>query len=301
MMNGTIRDSDEAVDQPGSASAPAVDLCPRALAKLARRLERSRGFDLLSYKTKVLQRRLRTRLRAHRCADLNEYLRVLDRDDREEELLYKALIINVSSFFRNPETFWFLRDRVLPGIMTQKRALGRELLMVSAPCAEGEEPYSLAMMLRSFFTNDLARVRCRIVGLDIDPQAVSRAERGSYAEDRLTGLPSNYRERFFRGDGRTYVVSDEVRSLVEFRRSDLRQGFDFTGVDLIMCRNLLIYFKREVQHRIIMALAGGMAEGGYLVLGKTETMATALRCLFRVTDLSEHIYQKAGVEPCGWR
>jgi chemotaxis protein methyltransferase CheR len=297
-MAGAMKDQ-----RPASMSiAPrGGEIAPEVLAELAARLKAKQGFDLLSYKSKVLHRRLRTRLRACSCDDYQEYLRVLDEDPLELEQLYKALIINVSNFFRNAETYWFLRDRVLPELLARKREGDGALTLVSAACAEGEEPYSLAMVMRTFFARELERVRVRIIGIDIDEEALAKARAGSYPLDRVAETPAAFRERFFVRSGKNYELTPEARSLVEFRRHDLRSGLPLTAVDLVMCRNLLIYFKREYQLRLLRAIHAALAEGGYLVLGKTETLGGELREQYQVVDLSEHVYRKAGVDPCAWR
>jgi len=273
------------------AAGEALQISAGDLEELARRLRARLDFELMSYKPKVLKRRIRTRLRAKGCDDLGRYLRELDEDPDEWGLLYKALIINVSSFFRNPETFRFLNEKVLPELLGAKAA-GEGALMVSAGCSEGDEPYSLAMLLLDRFAGEVSRVPVRMVGIDVDDDALGKACRGLYKDERLKGLPSGYRGRFFTEEEEGFRLGDEVRSMVEFIRRDLRQGFDLVDVDLIICRNLLIYFSRECQRDMIESFRQALAPRGYLVIGKTETMIGELRSGFEVVDLTEHVYRK---------
>ena len=282
----------------GVMELPEID--GRGLKDLAARLKTERGFDLLSYKPRLLRRRIMSRLRVRECPDLATYLRLLRSEPDEELNLLRTLTIHVSGFFRNEETFEYLRVRVLPGLFRARRDDGREMLLVSAGCAEGEEPYSLAMLLRRHFGRDLDTVRVRIVGLDVAEEVLQRARRGEYAEERLVDLPRAY-ERFFQRSAGGSQLDESVRRSVEFIRCDLKQGLPVTGADLVMCRNVLIYFKREGQRQILKGLLEALAPGGFLALGKTESLLGNMRLGFRVLDLTEHIYCKAGEEPCGWR
>jgi len=286
---------------PASSARRSEDADAHDLDALAARLKERRGYDLLSYKPRLLKRRLQVRLRARRCEGLPEYLAVLEADPDEWELLLKALNIHVSGFFRNEETFRCLSERVLPTLVREKKACGGELLMVSAGCAEGEEPYSLAMLMRHGFKKDLRLLKLRIVGVDIEEAVLARARAGVYDAARLKELPEDLKQDYFTArEGRVHL-SRKITDMVEFRAHDIRKGLPFAGADLIMCRNVLIYFTREHQRGMLGAFGAALRPGGCLVLGKTESMLTELRSGFTVVDLSEHIYRKAGEEPCGWR
>jgi len=270
------------------------------LASLAEVLLAGQGFDLLAYKPRLLRRRILSRLRVRQCADLAAYLRLLRSEPGEELNLVRTLTIHVSGFFRNEETFEFLRERVIPGLLRARRDDGRELTLVSAGCAEGEEPYSLAMLLLRHFGRELEGVRTRIVGLDVDEEVLKRAQTGEYGADRVVELPRAY-ERYFERCPAGARIDDAVRLRVEFVRCDLKQGLPVSGADLVMCRNVLIYFKRDGQRQILNGLRDALAPGGFLALGKTESLLGDMRFGFRVLDLTEHVYCKAGEEPCGWR
>lgn len=272
----------------------------RDMEVLAEKLRQEHGFDLLSYKPRLLKRRIQSRLRVRECPNLGTYLKLLRVDAAEVSNLLRTLTIHVSGFFRNEETFEFLRERVFPGLLRARREDGQELVLVSAGCAEGEEPYSLAMLLLRHFGRELDGLSRRIIGLDVDGEVLDRARRGEYEPERIADLPSAYR-RFFTRKVDRVEVAPEVRAEVEFRQCDLKECVPATGADLIMCRNVLIYFKRGGQRRILRGLREALKPGGFLALGKTESLIGDLRSGFRVLDLTEHVYCKAGEEPCGWR
>jgi chemotaxis protein methyltransferase CheR len=172
---------------------------------------------------------------------------------------------------------------------------------VSAGCAEGEEPYSLAMLLRRNFRRELRRIKARIVGVDIEEAVLERARAGIYDGARLEELPEDLRQECFEEREGRFHLARPIKEMVEFRAHDIRNGLPLGCADLIMCRNVLIYFTREQQRGMLRAFGDSLRSGGLLVLGKTESMLSELRSGFSVVDLSEHIYRKAGEEPCGWR
>ncbi len=280
-------------------SAPLIEDYP--LEELADKLFRERGFDLHSYKPRLLKRRLTARLRLCSCGGVKDYLDFLRSNPGEVDELLKALDINVSGFFRNAETFDFLAERILPGLIRRNRESGRGLFMVSAGCADGEEPYSMAMILKGRFSRDLRGMVTRLVGMDVSGESIERAKKGLYRNDRLSETPAEYVKKYFIKKGSDFEICPEVREMVEFERRDLREGLPFSGVDLLLCRNVLIYFQKERQDALVKSFLEGLYPGGYLVLGKTESLIGNKREGFKVVDISQHVYCKAGEEPCGWR
>jgi chemotaxis methyl-accepting protein methylase len=165
-----------------------------AFAELAERLRAIRGLDLEGYKNRYARRRIAVRLRACRCADLEEYLQLLDREPEEWSRLLQALAINVSSFFRNPETFKLIRGRILPELIQWRKERGQPRLRLwSAGCAEGEEAYSLAILLREHFAGALGTMAVSILATDLDAESLALAQAGSYPEPRLADLPAELR------------------------------------------------------------------------------------------------------------
>jgi len=157
------------------------------------------------------------------------------------------------------------------------------------------------MLLDRRFSREFSGVRRRIIGLDMDGDVLARAREAVYGGDRLENMPPGYKNRYFDGRAGDYRLKKEIRESVEFRTHDMTRGLPVSDIDLIICRNVLIYITREFQKRIVREFERNLLPGGYLVLGKTESMVGELRSGFDVVNLTEHIYRKAGDEPCGWK
>lgn len=279
----------------------APEFGPEEIGRLARKLKDLAGVDLMSYKPRLLRRRVLVRLRTRKCRQLDEYLALLDEEPGERIELLHALSIHVSGFFRNRETYFYLRDWVLPELLSREGRAGRPLLFVSAGCSEGEEPYSLALLLHYYFAEELKKRTVRVVGLDLGEDVLTRARQAQYPADRLADLPAELAARYFAKQGKLYRLSPEIAQAVEFMAYDLRKGLPFSGVSLLACRNVLIYYRREHQHQLLRAFHRGLEPDGYMVLGKTEMLLGELGEGFRTVNPAEHIYRKSGEEPCGWR
>lgn len=259
------------------------------LAALKRLLEDRLGFVGTGYKEKCLRRRIAVRMRAravHRYAD---YAALLDADEDERRRLLDTLTINVSKFFRNAEVWQLLRTKVLPDIA---RAPGRDVRIWSAGSAAGEETYSLAILLLELArerTLDLGRFR--IVGTDIDRTILDLAGRAEYGDFAFGELDPALRERWFEGPRRDRLKS-EVRRLVTFEPLDLIRDPFPEQQHLILCRNVIIYFERAVQEMLFRRFHDSLAAGGYLVLGKVETLYGEMSRSFRAISSRERVFQK---------
>lgn len=221
------------------------------------------------------------------------YLLLLQSDELERRRLRKALTIHVSHFFRNPSLFQKLRDEVFPHLFAQCREQHISgATVLSLGCAAGEEPYSLALLLWEQFRREMRRTRLSIVGLDVDEESLVRAERAEYTEERLKEVPPRLLERCFHNRGTHFRLASEVRGMVSFRQADLSALSHLEPSPLIVCRNTLIYFSREEQERILLQLAGMIPVGGFLVLGKTETLLGPARKLYDSYCPVERIYRK---------
>jgi len=267
-----------------------------AFQTLAEQLRAMRGLDLLGYKDRYARRRLSVRLRARKCASLEDYLELLEREPEEWDRLVAALSINVSNFYRNPETFETIRTRLLPEIIQWRQQHGQPRLKLwSAGCADGDEAYSLAILLREHFPGPLATMAVSILGTDIDEDSLARARAGSYPESRLQDLPPGLREKHFSPRGEEWVVRRRVAALVRFQRQDLLRDPALEDLDLVVCRNVLIYLSREEQEGILDRFSISLRPGGYLVLGKTEILIGRLRRALVPVIPRERIYQKPGI------
>lgn len=257
------------------------------------------GFHCDQYKERPFKRRLAVRMRANRVESYEDYLRVLEARPQEYEDLLDALTINLSKFFRNPETYDAVEAQVLPELTAECLSAlgGRKLLVWSAGCASGEEAYSLAMLLEEHFHKRGRRCLYQVIGTDIDRASLARARKGEYGSFALSECPPEIVSRYFQGNG-NFLVVPEVRSQVTFIPSDL-SDLDRPGVlpklqklDLLFFRNVLIYLERQAQERMLVAMAKRLRPGGYLVLGKVETLMGEPRSHFEVVNARERIFRR---------
>lgn len=271
---------------------PSLEFTPACLNSLRERLLIARGFDCSIYKENYVQRRISIRVRLTCCNSVEEYVDLLDRDDSELECLLKVLTIHVSQFFRNPSTFEKLADSILPSLFARCAAAGHPLTIWSVGCAGGEEPYSLAIILLSRFAAEMKNVPVRLLASDVDASVLEAAERGLYLPERLKDVPQKVLERFFEEDDGRLRLSDEVKRMVTFSRADLFDASPYPVSDLILCRNVLIYFEREEQERVIHRFAEALSEEGLLVIGRSETLWGEMRRRFDSICPVERIYRK---------
>ncbi len=263
-----------------SGPAPADDGGLRALmAKIERR-----GLQVSSYKEPCLRRRLAVRMRACNVHTFADYGLALESRPDEFDQLRDALTINVTRFFRNPETYAVLRERVVPGLA----ARAGPVAVWSAGCATGEEPYSLAVLLHA----GRARARVRIDATDLDPDALAFLRKAVYPASAVQEVPPDLLRDWFTG-GPPWTPVEAVRRLVHPIQHDLtRDGPPAPPYDLIVCRNVVIYFDRPTQERLFQSFFDALVPGGWLLLGKVETLFGATRGLFKTEDPRERLFRK---------
>jgi chemotaxis methyl-accepting protein methylase len=264
-----------------------------AFAALARRIAETSGFAVEAYKDKCMRRRIAVRMRACGVHTYDDYRLVLDRSPAEIERLRDALTINVTRFYRNAETWNVLRRVVLPDLFARPRV---ELHAWSAGCASGEEPYTLAMLAADYLDRtgrggELARLT--IDATDIDSASLDRARAAVYRREALSEMPAELAASGFERSGEGCRVADRIRRRVHVRRLDLSREEPFrTDYDLILCRNVVIYFDRPMQERLFTTFARALVRGGYLVLGKVETLFGAARERLALVDPRERVYRR---------
>jgi chemotaxis methyl-accepting protein methylase len=262
--------------------------------ELIGRISRQTGLSLDGYKDKCLRRRIAVRMRACGVKSYQEYQELLERDAAEAARLKDTITINVTSFYRNAETWNLVRNRVLPEL------LGRDLSMIrawSAGCSSGEEAYTLAMMIAEFLDQQgrgqhLDRVT--VDATDVDAQCLARANQARYPREALADVPASLAQRYFEERGAEYQVIDRVRRRVVVRASDLCiDPVPRRSYQLILCRNVVIYFGRAMQERVFLDFAEALAPGGFLILGKVESLSGQARDLLTLLDARERIYRRA--------
>jgi chemotaxis protein methyltransferase CheR len=261
-----------------------------ALEALMRKIERDRGFNCQFYKEKCLRRRIAVRMRARGQRTFAEYSELLDREPHEYDHLLDTLTINVTKFFRNMETWSALEEQVFPGLF----ALPGALKVWSAGSSSGEEAYTVSILMREWLERQGRRremERVRILGTDIDRRSLETARRGVYPELSLTETPEPLRRKWFT-PAAPFEVRAEARHGVEFHHRDLISGEPEHEQSLVMCRNVVIYFDREIQERLFKRFYDALRPGGFLLLGKVETLIGPARMLFRALNNRERIFQK---------
>ncbi|MFP3944458.1 MAG: chemotaxis protein CheB [Alphaproteobacteria bacterium] len=226
------------------------------------------NFDL--YKEGTLLRRIERRMGLNHIQSGRKYLEFLRKNPREVEELRKDLLISVTSFFRDPEVFDYLESDIIPGIV-KRHGADEPIRAWVAGCASGEEAYSLAMLLAEQVAAAGRRRRIQIFASDVDEQALAIARAGVYPESIETEVSRERLARFFVKDGHSYRVLPELREMIVFANHDLLSDAPFSKLDLVLCRNLLIYINPEVQKRIITLFHFALRRDGILVLGLSET------------------------------
>lgn len=269
------------------------EISDEELAEVGAILKRWRGFSLAVYKDSCMKRRVAIRMRSTRSADAAAYCDLLNHSGQELDLLQKSLTIHVSQFFRNHSVFEKLRKDVLPKLFASRSENRDEQLQFwCLGCAGGEEPYSLAIMLREFFNKEIRQARLSLLATDIDDKTLQAARTAAFDEGRLREMPIGLRERYFRRDGELFRLIPEIRDMVIFRQGDMCNPEEYAPSDLVLCRNALIYFARPEQERILNRIADILAPGGILVLGKSEVLVGSSRGRFTPVCRTERIYRR---------
>ena len=254
------------------------------------RLRNLRQFDLGQYKDRCVRRRIAKRLRACKVADIATYLKRLDIDRNELDTLLATISIHVSQFFRNPDTFRIIEQKILPSLCRQARTAGcNKLTLWSAGCATGEEPYSLALMVDDLSADDL---EVRVLATDMSEPVLETARTGIFDISRMKEVPSAVRDKYFRMQGHRYRLIEPVRNLVAFRQHNLMNDRGYPAAELILCRNVLIYFSRSEQEKILLRFAAALPPDGVLILGRSEIIPGEIRHYFKAEFPAERIYRR---------
>ena len=230
----------------------------------------NRGFDIRNYKMSEVQRRVSRRMNVLEISSLVDYSEYLKTNPDEYEALFNTILVNVAQFFRSPDGWNFVRESLLPEILERDD----EIRIWSVGCASGEEPYSVAIMLAEMLGDDLSKYKVKIFATDIDESALKFARSGKYTLDQLTGLSEDMREKYFTRSGDVYNIVRDIRRLLIFSRHNLVSDPPLSRIDLLLCRNVLIYFDQKLRSRIISRLQYALSDVGYLWLGKTDMPIT---------------------------
>jgi two-component system CheB/CheR fusion protein len=275
----------------------AVPTAHTAVDKICLLLRDHSGNDFTLYKRSTIERRIERRMGLHQIHDHTHYLRYLREHPQEVEILFNELLIGVTSFFRDPGEWERLRHEILPGLVTQ-RASGAVLRAWVPGCSTGEEAYSLAIVFREVLEpiKTLRNVTVQIFATDLDRRAIEKARLGIYPENIAADVSPERLRRFFVRDDRGYRVSKDIRETVVFAPQNLLTDPPFTKVDVVSCRNLLIYLSSEVQKRLIPLFHYCLSPGGALFLGTAETVG-GFTNLFAPLDSRTRLYRRLDQSP----
>jgi two-component system CheB/CheR fusion protein len=246
--------------------------------------------DFTHYKQTTVARRIQRRLALRDCHGLEEYLRLLRKDREELTNLYQDLLIRVTQFFRDPEAFDLLKEKVLPTLV-QGRSSDRTIRLWVAGCSTGEEVYSLAIVLLEFLDGRPVQLPIKILATDLNEAALEKARGGVYVDNIEADVSPERLRRFFNRVDSHYQISKAVRELCVFSRHDLTRDPPFSHLDLISCRNLLIYLDVALQKRVLPMLHYALQPEGYLFLGSSENVGSFTE-LFDPVDGRHRIFRK---------
>lgn len=257
-------------------------------------LLRSRtGHDFTYYKHTTIRRRISRRMLVNKIDRLKDYVRYLNAHPAEVDALFQDILINVTSFFRDPETFDVLKETVFPNIL-KDRTSGLPIRIWVPGCSTGEEVYSILIALLEYLGDDIANVTIQVFASDIDENALAKARAGIYPEQISAEISQERLRRFFTKVSQGYQISKRIRDLCVFAPQSIIKDPPFSHQDLIACRNMLIYMGNVLQRKILQTLHYALSPGGYLFLGNSETVGSSAD-LFALADKTHKIYKRKDV------
>ncbi len=280
-----VRRGEVAAPDAGSPEASEADA-----TRIAEAITRATGHDFTEHKPATILRRLARRMKRRSVATIGAYLELLGQDPAEVRALYEDLLIGVTSFFREPEAFRALRDHVVSGIVADPDTEGAIRVWV-AGCGTGQEAYSVAMLFREALTERADPPALKVFATDVNEDALAVARRGRYPQGISEEVPAELLERYFRPEGSELRVTEELRESCIFAPHDLLSDPPFSCLDLICCRNVLIYLRPRAQNRLFPLFHYALRPGGTLFLGTSESV-TGHERLFREIPEGHHIYQR---------
>lgn len=248
----------------------------RDFAQFIVRIKQKTDIDLSQYKEAQMKRRLTTLRMKHGYASFEEYWKAIEQNRSLMNEFLDRMTINVSEFWRNPTRWDVLQKRFFPDMLKA----GGKLKIWSAACSTGEEPYTLAMML-----SELGAIRqASLLATDLDSNVLKKAMEGSYLERSLRDVPSGCRQKYFKQQDGAYNISDELKQFVTFKQQNLLHDAFDNGFDLIVCRNVMIYFTEEAKHLLYHKFAKALKPGGLLFVGSTEQIFSPGQYGFETAD-----------------
>lgn len=259
-----------------------------AFEKVKKMVHEHSGLDCSGYRDEYLRRRFQIRLRVTGASTFAKYIGYLRNNPGEFQNLLNDLTINYTMFFRDFDVYSYLQKTLLPKILFSSS----HVRIWSAGCATGEEPYSLAILVHKVLGQAVNSHSVTIYASDIDKEALAKAKAGVYLQKQLGFSDAFSIDRFFARDGESCSVKDSVKRMVHFEQVDLNTPGIHQSLDLVLCRNVMIYFSKESQQKIHMNFYNSLKDGGYFVTGKSEILTGEPYSKFQPVDLLTRVYQK---------
>ncbi|WP_194777176.1 CheR family methyltransferase [Pararhodonellum marinum] len=253
-------------------------------------LFQSTGVDFTAYKMRTIKRRILRRMLLNRVDDLQTYLELIGEKKEELDILYQDLLINVTSFFRDSDTYKFLKEFLIPKLLKSKKA-GESLRIWVPACSSGEEAFSIAMMILEVQEKMDQPIPIKMFATDLSEKAIAKARIGIYTKSELESVYPKRLQRFFSKNDGNYKISKTIRDICVFATHNVLKDPPFSKIDFISCRNLFIYFDNLAQKRVLATFHYALNETGYLMLGKAETISSSTH-LFTQLDKKFKIYLK---------
>ncbi|ABO35047.1 Protein-glutamate O-methyltransferase [Methanococcus maripaludis C5] len=247
------------------------------------------------YKDTYILRRVSVRMRLCKCKDFGEYYEYLTKNPSEYEKLENTLTVNVTEFWRDKTVYNELRN-IFEKMVLDKKI--RTIRIWSAGCSSGEEPYGLAVILKELMEKHNKKfLRVSITATDLDKEILEKAKEGSYISKQLKNMDANTIEKYFdKLNNNEYQIKNEIKRMVQFRKHDLIKEGPMSSMNMVLCRNVIIYFDKNIQEKLFMKFHNALIDDGYLILGKTEMLHGDSRNAFKPSNHRERIYQKLKID-----
>lgn len=272
-----------------------------AFKLLQKKIYEKTGIDCSLYKDNYLKRRIDLRMKTIGVGtSYNEYYRYLGKNPAEYDAFLDGITINVTEFFRDITTFDAFKNEVLPQLLADKKKRKSKIIRIwSAACSIGEEPYTIGIILHEKLGPEIKNFLISIQATDLDAKALNVAKAGIYDASALKKLKKYMVSKYFDAveDGK-YRIKNNVKHLVRFQQHDLISGRKFSHFDVIFCRNVLIYFGKELQSQLFLDFYDALHEGGYLIIGRTETLTGEAREKLLCVNTRERVYRKGNSKIC---
>ncbi len=269
-------------------SPPETNPC---FEELLQYLKRTHNFDYTGYKRPSLMRGVHYRMNMIPIESYSNYTNYLEEHPEEFLHLFNTIEINLTTFFRNASAWDYIAANVIPRIIASKSS-DEPIRAWSAGCATGEEVYSMAILLAEALGVEQFCSRVHIFATDIDYDAINQARQGSYRTNQVTGIPDHLLKKYFVQTDDYYVFRKDLRRCISFSRHNLIEDAPMSKIDLLACRNTLIYFNTEAQTRVLVRFHFGLRDNGFLFLGNTEIIPSEITSLFSGVNFANRIFTK---------